>query len=408
MSNSVAVAAVTETFSRVIEAAAQAAVAGVAVSNAAPEAPPAADPTRVIVYLYHASENAQFRADDLPTRNSSGAVLTKPQIALELDYLVSFYGQADQLEPERMLGSVVSTLHARPLLSAAAIQSAIAGQLLTDPSHFLGGSDLARQVEGVRVTPVDLGLEDMSKLWSVFFQQPYTLSVAYRVSVVLIEVEEIRQEGLPVTARQVHAVPAAAPYITAVQPAAVAYSASGAFLTLRGSSLAADRVVVRFGDLTAAPQLVTNQRIDVPVPGNLAAGVRAVHVAHLVDWGSSGTPDLRPVAESNRVAFAYQPEVESAPAAVAAPGPLVMTINPEVQTGQRIRLVLRETMASAGAAPPRSFETEQTAATTSHTVTIDLAGAPAGEFWLRLAVDDVTSPLEFDDTGFTGPKLAIT
>ncbi len=404
MSNDLAVAAVTEAFSLVVERAAQRAVTGVEVKNGPPESLPANTPNRVYVYLYHAAENGHFRANDLPTRNSNGTVVTKPRIGLDLDYLVSFYGSADKLEPERMLGAVVSTIHARPLLSPLVIEKAVELAVGT----FLEESDLAQQVEGVRVTPVDLDLEEMSKLWSVFFQEPYRLSVAYRVSVILIEVDETPQTGLPVQVRQVRSVPAVAPFITGITPAAVPHSQAGALLALHGASLAADRVVVILGGITAAPQSVSNDRIVVPVPETLPAGIQAVHVAHMIEWGTPDEPDLRPIMESNRVGFAFQPEIETAPGNIAPPGPLVVRVNPEVQEGQKVRLVLRETADSADGAPPQSFETEQTAATTSHQVSIDMTGAPSGEFWLRIVVDEVVSVLEFDETGFTGPKLVVT
>jgi hypothetical protein len=42
-------------------------------------------------------------------------------------------------------------------------------------------------IERIKLTPLTLSLEDLSKLWSVFFQVPYALSIAYEASVVLIE-----------------------------------------------------------------------------------------------------------------------------------------------------------------------------------------------------------------------------
>ena len=404
MSNDLAVAAVTEAFSLLVERAAQRAVTGVEVKNGPPESLPANTPNRVYVFLYHVSENGHFRANDLPTRNGNGTVVTKPRIGLDLDYLVSFYGAADKLEPERMLGAVASTIHARPLLSPLVIEKAVELAVGTAVEE----SDLAQQVEGVRVTPIDLDLEEMSKLWSVFFQEPYRLSVTYRVSVVLIEVDETPQTGLPVTVRQVRGYPAVAPFITGISPATVAYSQAGALLTLHGTSLAADKVEVRLGGLTAAPQSVTNERIVVPVPETLPAGVQTVHVSHMIEWGTPGAPDLRPIMESNRAGFAFQPEIDTAPANIVAPGPLVVRVNPEVQAGQKVRLLLRETVDSAGGAAPRSFETEQTSPSAGHALSFDLTDTPAGEFWLRVAVDDVVSALEFDDTGFTGPKLVVT
>lgn len=404
MSNDLAVAAVTEAFSLLVEGAAKGAVAGVEVKNGPPESPPANTPNRVYVYLYHVAENPHFRANDLPTRNGGGTVVTRPRIGLDLDYLISFYGEADKLEPERMLGAVVSTIHARPLLSPLVIEKAVELAVGT----ALEESDLAQQVEGVRVTPIDLDLEEMSKLWSIFFQEPYRLSVAYRVSVVLIEVDETPQKGLPVQVREVRSVPAVAPFIIGLSPAAVAYSQAGALLTLHGTSLAADKVVVNLGGVMATPQSVTNARIVVPVPETLPAGMQAVHVAHMIEWGTPDDPDPRPVMESNRVGFAFQPEIASAPGNVAPPGPLVLRVNPEVQEGQNVRLLLRETADSADDAPPQSFETELIATTTSHDLSFDMTGAPSGEFWLRIAVDDVVSALDFDESGFIGPKLVVT
>jgi hypothetical protein len=407
VSNALAIAAVTETFSRIIEQAAQTAVAGAIISNSAPRAPASNDPT-VSVYLFHVAESAHFRSADLPTRNPRGTLVTPPRIGLELDYLVSFYGQSEELERERMIGQVASTVHGRPLLSPEAIQTAIDDQIALDPTHFLLGADLSAQVEGVRVCPLDLDLEAMSKLWSVFFQEPHTLSIAYRISIVLIEVEAMQDEGLPVQVRQIRAVPVGAPVILSVAPASLPFSLSGSTLDLIGTGLAAEQVRVLFDGVAAPPQLVTANRVVVPVPVTLAAGIRVLHVAHMVEWGSPNAPDPRPLIESNRVAFALQPIVESSPAAVATPGPLAVDVLPEVQPGQTVRLILRETPASARGAAPQLFEVEQTVDAATGTLSFDLTGTPTGEYWLRVGVDAVLSPLDFDATGFTGPTVVVS
>ena len=54
------------------------------------------------------------------------------------------------------------------------------------------GSNLADQVDVVRSRRSDYSLEELSKLWSIFFQSPYVLSVAYQASAVLIETDERR------------------------------------------------------------------------------------------------------------------------------------------------------------------------------------------------------------------------
>ncbi|MCK7504525.1 MAG: DUF4255 domain-containing protein [Desulfobacterales bacterium] len=95
--------------------------------------------------------------------------MRRPQAALDLFYLVSFFGDADALEPDRMLGAAVRDLHARPLLDRQAITDAIAGR------PALATSDLAAAVERVKFTPVAMTLDEMSRLWSVMTQTPHAV-----------------------------------------------------------------------------------------------------------------------------------------------------------------------------------------------------------------------------------------
>ena len=69
------------------------------------------------------------------------------------------------------------------------------------PGTRLDGSNLADAVERVKFTQSPLSLEELSKLWSVFFQAPYALSVAYQATVVLIDGEENPSPALPVLTR---------------------------------------------------------------------------------------------------------------------------------------------------------------------------------------------------------------
>ena len=66
-----------------------------------------------------------------------------------------------------------ATCTRKPVLLRQMIQDAIAA------APFLTTSNLADAVEQIKFTPMALSLEELSKLWSVFFQAPYALSVAY-------------------------------------------------------------------------------------------------------------------------------------------------------------------------------------------------------------------------------------
>ena len=137
-------------------------------------------------------------------------------MALNLHYLLTFFGDEAQLVPQRLLASAVRALHSQPLLSRQAIRRTITNAISADPDHFLAEADLADQPELVRFTPLQLDLEALSKLWSVFFQVPYHLSVAYEASVVLINPDETPGRPLPVRERRFFVVPIRRPTIVKI------------------------------------------------------------------------------------------------------------------------------------------------------------------------------------------------
>jgi hypothetical protein len=112
--------------------------------------------------------------------------------------MISFYGNDNELAPQRLLGSVVRTLTDLRSIPAPLIQDTCEDTTFS----FLRGSSLGEQVQHLSVMPLDLDLEDLSKAWSVFFQAPYTLSVAYKVMVLTMEGQAPFQRALPVRQRQ--------------------------------------------------------------------------------------------------------------------------------------------------------------------------------------------------------------
>jgi hypothetical protein len=187
MSNFLAIATVTAVLRDLLQEAAGAAVPGATVTTRRPESVTDSGQHKpaVNIFLYLVAPNAAWRNTDITIRYADPERVEKrPQTPLNLNYLFSFYGNELEFEPQRLLGSAVSTLHAQPRITAQAIQTVVARE------RALQGSDLAfqvSQVENVTLTPVGLSLEELSKLWSVFFQVPYALSIAYVASTVLIE-----------------------------------------------------------------------------------------------------------------------------------------------------------------------------------------------------------------------------
>src|SRR5690606_8349061 len=70
----------------------------------------------------------------------------------------------------------------------------------TPPFGNLSALGLADQVEWLKITPMFLGAEELSKLWTAM-QARYRPSMAYQVSVVLIESDQSARAPLPVLRR---------------------------------------------------------------------------------------------------------------------------------------------------------------------------------------------------------------
>jgi hypothetical protein len=190
MSNYLAIATVTITLRDLLQDAASQVVPGSAVTTQRPEfmSNGGQEKAGINIYLYQVTPNSSWTNNDIPSRDTTGRLVQRPQAALDLNYLLSFHGSEITMEPQRLLGSAITSLHTRPFLSLSAIQNAING------TGYLAQSDLFNQTELVRFSPLNLNLEELSKLWSVFFQITYTLSVAYRASVVLLEADEALPE----------------------------------------------------------------------------------------------------------------------------------------------------------------------------------------------------------------------
>jgi hypothetical protein len=430
VSNHLAIATVTFVLGQIVDAAAKAAVTGAGVTTQRPDAlkdnsglpqPP------VNLYLYQVSPNAAWRNDDLPTRAADGGLVRRPQAALDLFYLLSFFGDETELEPQRILGSVATALHSRPMLTREQIRGAIQTVVDADPTHYLAGSDLAEQVELVKFSPLPLNLEELSKLWSVFLQTPYSLSVAYQGSVVLLEADGSPQQAAPVRERNVYVEPMRRPVIEALlsrsgpgdSPAADRPILSTDNLVVRGRELRSEdtRVLVGTAEVSSFEQL-SNTQIILSIPAGLQAGARSVRIVHRAMMGTP--PISHRGVESNAVAFELRPEVIP-PVSVAnvqgsgdqpRSGDISVQLDPEVGRTQRVMLLLNERHPPEGR-QPRSYSFEApprqpTEPETSASITIPVSGVAPGSYLIMVRVDGAASLLVEDSSGeYDSPEVEI-
>ncbi|TDC89520.1 DUF4255 domain-containing protein [Saccharopolyspora aridisoli] len=200
MSNALAIATVTQALALLIENNLRPEIdMAVSVETRKPPAEPPTDPT-ITVFLYQVTPNPSMRNTGLPSRGPDGRLWTRPTAALDLNYLISAYGEETELVGQRLIGCVVRTLQELPMLPTELIEQA-------QQRPHLAGSDLAASEQRVRFTPIQMDIDETSKLWGMLHQTPYSVSVTYQGSLVFVDGREEPRPSAPV--QQVH--PTAAP-----------------------------------------------------------------------------------------------------------------------------------------------------------------------------------------------------
>ncbi|MFI7101158.1 DUF4255 domain-containing protein [Streptomyces sp. NPDC050161] len=212
MSNALAIATVTQALALLLENNLRPEIdMAVSVETRRPPADPPTEPT-ITVFLYQVTPNVSLRNSDLPTRASDGTLLKRPAAPLDLHFLISAFGEETELVGQRLLGTVIRTLHEIPVLPRELIEEAAR-------RPYLAGSDLADAIQKVRFTPTQMDIDETSKLWGMLHQTPYVLSVCYQAALVLVEGREKPIPAKPVERPDVHVHPFGSP--GAPEPSAV-------------------------------------------------------------------------------------------------------------------------------------------------------------------------------------------
>jgi len=329
---------------------------------------------RLNLFLHQVTPNAGWRNVELPSRNGNGNRLTNPPLALDLHYLLTAYGIAD-LEAEVLLGYGMQLLHENPVLTRASIRaslnrSPVMSALLPPVYQALQSADLAEQMETLKISPMAMAGEEMSRLWSAL-QARYRPTVAFQVSVVLIESQRAASAPLPVLTRgrvisgtgrdegvsvMSRLVP---PYPTLESVVADAHNTPstvqlGDSVTIRGHDLAgtSPAVVLRSNRFDVAVELTpeapaTHHVWRVTIPQSLAGlpvGLYQLEV-RVTQTDAFGEPRVR---TSNALPVALAPAIDIAPDSASLllvpdePAVLVIRVdcNPAVRAGQKVELFM--------------------------------------------------------------------
>lgn len=426
MSNALAIASVTQTLYQVLTGCLDRAnVPGATVTTLRPDAPTAqlANPG-VNIFLYQVAPNAALRNADLPTRSADGTLLQRPQAAIDLNYLITFYGDDLKLEQQRLLAAVVTQMQAFPGLTRAAIQAAEASV------PWLATADLDKQSQLVRFTPVNFSLEELSKLWSFLLKTDYVLSVAYQASVVLLQTDDVEPPPpLPVLSWNVYATPFSQPQINQIVadggglivPASTLLVAGQNFVPQQTSaasppaSPALAPVQLQIDGLPQTPTSLSNTQMRVPVPPGLAAGIHSAQVTQSLLLGTPPFPHPG-MLQSGLGSFVLHPVIRQVPpggpyqiTVVAAGGSpaevtLTATLDPQIQSGQRLLLELLP----AGAPTSSQLFDGGSANSASNSAAFSFVPPAHGNYLARVRIDGADTPLQLGPGGVpVGPLISF-
>jgi hypothetical protein len=386
------------------------------------------DPPRLNLFFHRPMPNLGWANDRLPSRSGDGAAIANPYLALDLQYLISSYSTKDFFN-EVLLGYAMQVLHETPVLPRPLIRDALTSTTLqsTDTSAefiaALAASDLAEQIEQIKITPHFLSLEEHSQIWSGV-KADYRPTAAYRVSVVLIESKKSVRSALPVRGYNIYAEPFNQPRIEDV----ICQDGPGTPIVitkrvvLRGHSLKADNTRVRLpavpAEITPADVDIAAQQITIDLPLSAKAGIQAVQV---VRYLKMGTPEmLHKGWDSNVAAFILQPlntktagvyDITDLPATATLPRRLQINITPAVAADQRAEVLLNQIQVAPGNPVNQytlpALDRDPLSAPLNQLI-FPITVVAAGHYLVRVRISGAESPLEFvSATGYSKPEILL-
>jgi len=158
-------------------------LSGVAVDLLSPKHPGS---NRLTLFLYKVLENPDLKNAGSPTLTpaADGTLIeTLKPLTLDLYYLLTAHsGTANLLEAHTALSRAMRVFYDNGILQGSLLRS-------DDPSTGL------TQDSVLRITLTPISMEDMTRIWSVFPDTPYEISVTYLVTPVAIESARAEQSA---------------------------------------------------------------------------------------------------------------------------------------------------------------------------------------------------------------------
>jgi len=124
-------------------------------------------PDAVSIFLYSVSPNQFLRntGPSILSRNPNSVEMRAQDVLLDLYFMITAYAQTKDSE-FAILERVIQMLHDYPLIEGVSLTT---GLVENENTH-------------VRIEPINLSMDDLNKLWSIFPQKSYRLSMFYQLT----------------------------------------------------------------------------------------------------------------------------------------------------------------------------------------------------------------------------------
>jgi hypothetical protein len=383
------------------------------------------------LFLYNVTQNEAWRNMNYPSRDYRGERIDNPPLALNLHYLLTAYG-VEQYHAEILLGYGMQLLHENPVLPRDAIRQSLAapsqvtsGGNLPAAMLNLFNSELADQVEMIKIWPQMLTTEEISRLWTAF-QAKYRPTAAFQCSVVLISSQQTVKQALPVAVRTVTAIPFQKPVIKSVlsqsgpnAPILDQPIVSSSILVLQGTALQANETTVLFGedgDIETTPLTITPSQITVTLPAGLQPGGQSVIVNQPVPAGIPPQPHRG--VQSFPATFILRPTIQTI---TPSPGEIDIMLDLAVGPQQTADLLLNQLLPLTSPPPSDAVSYTFPAAPRislaspppsppppTKQLTFPISGLAPGTYLVRVNIDGAESLLSTGADGrFNSPTVNV-
>jgi len=121
----------------------------------------------VSIFLYSIAPNAFMRntGATILNRTSESGDIRAQDILLDLSFMITAYGQSKDSE-FAILERVMQMLHDNPIIQGANLSTGL----------------IENENSEVRIEPVNVNMDELNKLWSIFPNKSYRLSVFYQLT----------------------------------------------------------------------------------------------------------------------------------------------------------------------------------------------------------------------------------